>query len=81
MRDIVQRIFAGMGRSKATPLCPYIFHMYHMDEVLLPSKKEYRIVEALLKHNVEPEEEEVLEASKVSDCKSLSSKEIQEIQR
>ena len=82
MRDVVQRIFAGMGRSKATPLWPYIFHMYHSHKVLLPSeKKEYRIAEALLKHNVKPEEEEVSEASEDSDRKSLSSKEIQEIQR
>ena len=64
-----------------TPLCLYIFHIYHLHEVLLPSEKEYRIVEALFKHNVKPEEEEVPEASEDSDCKSLSSKEIQEIQR
>ena len=82
MRDVVQRIFAGMGRSKVTPLCPYIFHMYHMYKVLLPSeKKEYWIAEALLKHNVELEKEEAPEASEDSDRKSLNSKEIQEIQR
>ena len=69
-----------MGRSKAIPLCPYIFHMYHSHEVLLPSKKkEYWIAEALFKHNVELEEEEVPEALEDSDGKSLSSKEIQEI--
>ena len=83
MRDIIQQLVAGMGRSKATPLCPYVFHLYHMQEVLLPTtkKKEYRIAEALLKHNVEPEEEERLEASKDSERESLDSKEIQEIQR
>ena len=75
MKDVVQRLFARMGRSKATPLCPYIFHMYHMHEVLLLSeKKEYRIVEALLKHNVEPE------ALEDSERKSLSSQKVQEIQ-
>ena len=71
VKDIVQRLFAGMGKSKATPICPYIFHMY-------------RITKALLKHNVKPEEEEVPkvpEASEDSDRESLSSKEIQEIQR
>ena len=58
LKDVVQRLYAGMGKSKATPLCPYIFHLYHMDECLLQGEKDYRIAEALLKHNVEPEEEE-----------------------
>ena len=58
MKDVVQRLFAGMGKSKATPICPYVFHMYHTHEVLLPvKKKEYWIAKALLKHNVKPEEE------------------------
>ena len=85
MKDVVQRLFAGMIKSKATPICPYVFHMYHTHEVLLPAKKkEYRIAEAVLKYNVEPEEEEAPEVPKASedlDCESLSSKEIQEIQR
>ena len=80
MKDIVQRIFAGMGRSKATPLCPYVFHLYHTHKVLLPNeKKEYWIAEALLKHNIESEEEEIPEVLDDSDWESLSSKEIQEI--
>ena len=59
VKDLVQRLLFGMGRSKATPICPYIFHLYHSHELLLPAeKKEYRIKEALLKHNVESEGEE-----------------------
>ena len=84
VKDVVQRLFAGMGKSKATPICPYVFYMYHTHKVLLPAKKEYRIVEALFKHNVNLEEEEAPEnpeASEDSDRESLSSKEIQEIQR
>ena len=43
-----------MGKSKATPICPYIFDLYHAHELLLTAeKKEYRIQEALVKHNVE----------------------------
>ena len=75
-----------MGRSKATPICPYVFHLYHSHELLLPAeKKEYRIKEALLKHNVESEGEEdpedledpdEEESSDDSECESLSSGEI-----
>ena len=49
VKDVVQRLFAGMEKSKATLIYPYVFHMYHTHEVLLPAeKKNYRIVEASL---------------------------------
>ena len=81
-----------MGKSKATPICPYIFHLYHSHELLLPAeKKEYRIQEALVKHNVEseededpaspanPDEEESLDDS--DECESLTPSEIRQIQK
>ena len=95
VKDLVQRLQSGMGRSKATPICPYIFHLYHSHELLLPAeKKEYRIQEALVKHNVEsdedkdpaslanPDEEGSSDDLDDSDeCESLSPSEIQEIQK
>ena len=66
--------------TKETPICPYVFHMYHAHELLLLiEKKEYRIAEALLKHNIEPKEGEP-EASEESEHESLSSQETREIQ-
>ena len=80
MKDLVQRLFSRMGKSKATPICPYVFHLYHSYEVLLPAeKKEYKIKEALLKHNIDSEgeedtkEPEEAEDSDDSESKSLSS--------
>ena len=59
VKDLVQRLLSGMGKSKATTICPYVFHLYHSHELLLPAeKKEYRIQKALAKHNVESEEDE-----------------------
>ena len=91
VKDLMQRLLFGMGKSKATPICPYVFHLYHLHELLLPAeKKEYRIKEALLKHNVESEGEEDPESpanldeedsSDNSECESLSSGEIREIQK
>ena len=58
VKDLVQRLLSGMGKSKATPICPYVFHLYQAHELLLlAEKKEYWIKEALLKHNVELEGE------------------------
>ena len=92
VKDLVQRLLSGMGKPKATPICPYIFHLYHLHELLLPAeKKEYRIQEALVKHNVESEEDEdpaspanpdEEESSNDSDeCESLTPSEIREIQK
>ena len=91
VKDLVQRLLSRMDRSKATPICPYVFHLYHSHELLLlAEKKEYRIKEALLKHNWEsegeedpesPEDPEEEESSDDSRCESLISGEIGEIQK
>ena len=80
-----------MGRSKATPICPYVFHLYHSHELLFhPEKKGYQIKEALLKHNVESEGEEEPETPEDpneeeslddSESESLTPSEIWEIQK
>ena len=91
VKDLVQRLLSGMGKSKAIPICPYIFHLYHSHELLLPAtKKEYRIQEALVKHNVESEEEEEPdspanpdeeESSDDSECENLTPSEVRKIQK
>ena len=91
VKDLVQRLLSEMGKSKATPIGPYVFHLYHSQELLLPiEKKEYRTKEALQKYNVEsegeddpespanPDEEESLDDS---ECESLTPSEIWEIQK
>ena len=87
----MQRLISGMGKSKATPICPYVFHLYQSHELLLPAeKKEYRIQEAFVKHNVESEEDDDLaspinpdeeESSDDLECESLTPSEIREIQK
>ena len=91
VKDLVQRLLSGMGKSKATLICPYMFHLYHSYELLLlVEKKEYRIKEALLKHNVDSEGQEDSESpanpdeedsSDDSKCESLTPSEIWEIQK
>ena len=90
VKDLVQRLLSGMGKSKATPICPYVFHLYHSQELLFPTEKEYRTKEALLKYNVESEGEDDLESpenvdeeesSDDSECESLTPSEIRGIQK
>ena len=59
VKDLIQRLLSGMGKYKATPIYPYVFHLYHSQELLLPiEKKDYRTKEALQKYNVESEGED-----------------------
>ena len=90
VKDLVQRLLSGMGKSKATPICLYVFHLYHSQELLLPTEKEYRTKEALQKYNVESEGEDdpesptkpdEEESSDDSECESLTPSEIREIQK
>ena len=90
VKDLVQRLLSGMGKSKAMPICPYVFYLYHSQELLLPVEKEYRTKEAVLKYNVESEREEdpdsaanpdEEESSDDSKCESLTPNEIREIQK
>ena len=91
VKDFVQRLLFGMGKSKATSICLYVFHLYQSLELLLSAeKKEYRIQEALIKHNVESEEDDdpaspvnpdEEESSDDSECVSLTPCEIREIQK
>ena len=90
VKDLVQRLLSGMEKSKATPICPYAFHLYHLQELLLPNEKEYRTKEALQKYNIESEGEddpespanpEEEESSDDSECESLTPSEIREIQK
>ena len=41
VKDVVQQLYSGMVKSKATPICSYVFHIYHAHKVLLPVEKEY----------------------------------------
>ena len=91
VKDLVQRLLSGMEKSKATPICPYVFHLYHSQELLLSTeKKEHWTKEALQKYNVESEREddpespanpEEDESSDDSECESLTPSEIREIQK
>ena len=92
VKELVQRLLSRMGKSKATLIYPYVFHLYHSHELLLPAeKKEYRIQEALAKHNVEFEEDEDPASPANPDkegslddsdkCESLTPSEIRKIQK
>ena len=34
MRDVMQKVVFGVGKSKPTSTCPYIFHLYHSQDMM-----------------------------------------------
>ena len=78
--DIVKRLYKAIGKSKALPLYSYLFHLYITHETILPEdRKVYMIGESMLKHNVEPDEEDLV-GSEDLEWESLDDDEIGELQ-
>ena len=81
MRDMIRRLLTGIGKSKSTPICPYLLHLYIAHEVVqLEEKKVYMVEESFILHDIEPEEDNQLAGSEDLERESLSLKEIRELQ-
>ena len=60
IQSMVKRLFTAMGKFKALPICPYVFHLYITHDLIKPeNKKVYMVKELMLKHNVELDEKEL----------------------
>ena len=59
MRDMVRPLLAGIGKSKPTPICSYLLHLYVAYDAIQPKeKKVYMVAESFMRYNIEPDEEE-----------------------
>ena len=77
IRDIVWRLLTGIGKSKPTPICPYLLHLYIAHEVVqVEDKKVYMVDESFMRHEVDPDEEEELAGLESLEQESLRSREI-----
>ena len=78
---MVKTILAGVEKSKSTPICLYVFHLYHAyDTIRADDKKAYIIGELMMKHNVKSDQEDKLVVAKDFEHKSLSPNKIAELQ-
>ena len=78
--DVVKRLLAEVRKSKPTPICSYIFNLYQFaDTMKSEDKNAYMIGEAMMKHNVKPDQEDKLAGEEDSEQESLSLKEIVEL--
>ena len=77
MRDTVKRLLTGIGKSKPTPICPYLLHLYIVHNVVqAEDKKVYMVGESFMCHDIKSDEDEESSSSEDLEWESLSSREI-----
>jgi hypothetical protein len=51
MTNLIVQLSARVGKSRATPICPFLFHLYERNELLRgEEEKAWRIQEAMMKY-------------------------------
>ena len=49
VRDMVRMLLARIGKSKPTPICPYLLHLYYVHNTIqLDDKKVYMVRESFI---------------------------------
>ena len=80
MMNMVKQLVTKIGKSKPTSIRPYVLYVYYVHDIILPEdKKAYMVGESIMRHNIEPDEEEQPAGTKDLDRKSLSLGEIVEL--
>jgi hypothetical protein len=65
---LVVQLAARVGKSRATPICPFLYHLYEQKELLRPKEeKAWKIQEGMLKYGESGSEDEAGSASGSDD--------------
>jgi hypothetical protein len=65
---LVVQLAARVGKSRATPICPFFYHLYEWKELLRPEEeKAWKIQEGMLKYGESGSEDEAKSASGSDD--------------
>jgi hypothetical protein len=65
---LVVQLAARVGKSRATPICPFLYHLYERKELLRPEEeKAWKIQEGMLKYGESGSEDEAGSTSESDD--------------
>ena len=54
--ELVQRLVVGAGKSKSTPICPFLYHLYESKGLLTEEEKtDYTTAKELNRYRITPE--------------------------
>ena len=77
LRDTVKRLLTGIGKSKSTPICPYLLHLYIAYNIVqAEDKKVYMVDESFMCRDIKKDEDEEPAGLEDSDRESLNLMEI-----
>jgi hypothetical protein len=78
---LVIQLAARVGKSRATPICPFLFHLYERKELLKPEEeKTWKIQEGMLKYGESGSEDEAGSVSGSDDDEDDEEEEEEETQ-
>jgi hypothetical protein len=78
---LVVQLAARVGKSHASPICPFLYHLYERKELLKPEEeKQWKIQEAMLKYGESGSEDEAGSASGSDDEDDEKEEEEEEMQ-
>ena len=54
--DLVNRLVGGAGKSKPTPICPFLYHLYENKGLLTEEEEtDYRAAQELTRYRITPD--------------------------
>jgi hypothetical protein len=76
--NLVIQLVARVGKSRASPICPFLYHLYERKELLKPEEeKQWKIQEAMMKYgesgssDEDGSEDETKDEEEEEDCQVL----------
>ena len=55
-RDLAHKLVAKAGKAKPTPMCPFVFHLYHNRDILIEEEDtDYRAAQELISYRITPD--------------------------
>ena len=56
--DLVHRLVGKAGKTKPTPICPFLYHLYESQGLLIEEEEtNYRAAQELTRYRITPESE------------------------
>ena len=81
IKDVVLKLVFGVGKSKPTPLYPYIFHLYHSLHIVRRQEiVAYESAESMLKYDIRSDSKSKAKGEEDRKRESLSVEEIEALQ-
>ena len=58
LMDLVNRLVGGAGKTKPTPICPFLYHLYESQELLTEDEEtNYQAAQELTRYRITPDKD------------------------